>query len=309
MDGEKILILPAFGEMLHNCASIIMFLKEIGYRPTTIGCTSSGSILGAVACSSGFENTFNDYIRRFLSKLYTLNSKNYIKSYKLRSFSSGTMFQRGTDIPLSIIDFEFMRQPRLIISAYNIQTDETELFTTKPISSITTKSIDTIEDLTSIIRASMTLPGILPEYKMRDNTYYDSSVSGPSIIRELSELYSCYMNIIYISPKSTKLFNDRSFLGLLSGYRRNKLKEDIQFILDKLNKFPGILCENEGSTLYELRVAIEKGNSSIASLIVIYPNSERYINFTTLNKGELSRSVNQSYDEGFTFLQYFKTDE
>lgn len=314
IQSEKILILPAAGENLPNLGGIILALKEIGYRPTTIGCTSCGSIIGALICSSGIENTFQTFIRNFLSKFYDLSSKNYLRAEKLslrslsNSFKFGT-YSPGIDPPLSLIDFEFLHQPRLVIGVHNIQNDQTELFTTKALKGM--KSIETISDLLSVLRASMTLPGILSEYKIGENTYLDDSINGPSIYPRLSELYEKSINIVYVCPYDIKfpmqLF-PRQEIGIntIPGYRSSKYSSEIENLISELNRFPGPIQENSGNTIYELGIALDQASNSIANIILLFPRGLHSISYSSAEKGEISRKINLSYDDGFTFKQYFK---
>lgn len=301
---EKILVLPAAGENIPILGGLFLSLKEIGYRPTVLACTSSGSIIGTLICSSGIEKDFSEFLRAFLTSMYDLSSKNYIRSSNFNS----SKFRHGKDPNNGCFDFEFNRQPRLLIGAYNIEEDKTDIFSTKSISGCI--PVETTQDLLSIIRASINLPSILQEYKIGEKSYFDDSISGPSIIREIDYMYQKSMNIVYLCPINisfpTQIFSSEVITNLLPGYRRNKILEDIKNLKQELNRFPGPINENSGSTTYELRIAFEQASSSISSIIILYPRVVHSICYSSFEKGDLSRKTRQSYEDGFYFHQYFK---
>src|SRR5690606_28011746 len=131
------------------------------------------------------------------------------------------------------------------------------------------------------------------------------------ILPQLTELYEKSIDIIYICPYDIA-FPDQLFqrqetvLNILPGYRKTKYISDIDNLIQHLNRFPGPINENSGNTIFELGVALENASASIASIIIIFPRGVHTISYTQLEKGDLSRKINQCYDDGFTFKQYFK---
>lgn len=323
---EKVLILPASHEASPSQLAIILFLKEIGYRPDTIVCSSGGSVAASIACASGFERDPIEFKERCESLSNYISTKLYLRKHKkiitvpfsISALIYPTIYDKGSYPKSKPFDFDLEKQPQLIVGTKDASTNLNTIWYTKEYPSLShgnyeLKKIENIGTYLKVVRASCSIPGIVPPIKINNLKYEDSGMDSVSPFNCISEKYSNECHIIFVSPFdpfnsdiiSEPTNNIQETLKEVMGYRKNsKIKKNFKNCLRLLGDDETKIETNSGNTLHDLIIALANIYDTRKSVILIYPNRTHKVNLYNTRNGDYTKAMKNAYKDGFTFHQY-----
>ena len=322
---EKVLILPASHEFSPSQLALVVFLREIGYRPDTILCSSGGSIAATIACSAGFERDFPEFKQRIDSLSNYISTKLYLSKHRkiitipfsIYALLYPTIYNKGRDPKKTPFEFN-LNQTSIIIGTKNVDSGVNTIWYTKEYPATShgnyeLKKIENSSDYLKIVRASSSIPGIVPPIKIKGMKYQDSGMDTICPLECVIDKYSIECHLIFAVPFNPfDCFLDRNLsdniqetLKEVMGYRKNsKIKETFLQCLELLGNDESKIETNSGTSFHELIIALNNTDDCRKSIILIYPNKPYKVNLFNTRSGDYTKAMNNTYREGFSFSQY-----
>lgn len=322
---EKVLILPASHEYSSSQLSLIVFLREIGYRPDAILCSSGGAIAATIALAAGFERDFPEFKRRVDSLSNYISTKLYLSKHKkiinipfsISALLYPTIYDRGRDPKKSPFEFD-LNQTQVIIGTKNAESSVSTIWYTKEYPAIThgkyeLRKITDNKEYIKVVRASSSIPGIVPPIKIDGMKYEDSGMDTICPLECVIDKYLDECHLIFAAafdPFDSYLNhnepgNIQETLKEVMGYRKNsKLKETFIMCLELLGDNESKIETNSGNSFHELIIALNNTDNCRKSIILIYPNRNHRVDIFNTKNGDYTKAMNNAYRDGFSFKQY-----
>lgn len=319
---DKVLFLPASHEASPSQLALIVFLREIGYKPNTIVCSSGGAIAATLACAAEFERDINEFKDRLDSLCNYISTKLYLSKHKkiinipfsISALLYPTIYNRGKDYKHNPFQFDIDRT-QIIIGTKNTQTNLNTIWYTGGYPAVShgdyeLKKISDIREYIRVVRASSSIPGIVPPVKINGLKYHDSGMDNICPIECIIDKLRDECHLIFASPydpenlytQNTISENIQETLRDVMIYRKDsKLFSTFKILL---NLFHGNVETNSGNTLHELIIALSNTDNCKKSLIVIFPNKTHKVNLFDTQNGDYTKAMERAYKDGFSFRQY-----
>lgn len=331
------LVLPAAGSNIPVQGAAILKLKELGLIPDVICASSSGAIISVLACCAGFQAPLEDFKSNFFKKADMIKSEYYAKKwYKylpvfLAAAFKESFYDTGKQIPEELVDFDRDEQPLLFLGTSCLNTGKQTVWVSRDGEegfSITDedvlsyffcdfKSMQGIEMTERVVRASCSIPCLVPSVYISGMKYFDGGLESSSPFTALSSFYKSKMikfNVIYVYQYN--IYDHQSFIDNPS-FIFETVCDGLSELINGMNWETILYCVSKidnctfyaGKNSFDLATAIKISERAKSSFILMMPHVNVQSDIMSTKAGELSEKIRTCYDGDFLFMHWYEKGE
>lgn len=337
MNRTDTLVMPASGPKFCNQIAIVKHLLGCGYKPGRILGTSGGAVTAVSLIISDVqsvkcETTYKEFCCRLNTVLDTVDSSWYMTPWVSGAsilntcvgMFKGSLFDRGCGQSL-VDDFnvDISKQPETWLGTHCKNKAKSQVWCTKPQNDATIRPhgaryLDNdMGCVTRVCIASCAVPTIVPPVDIDGELHCDGGVSyasplGPCM-SAFEECQSSY-HIVYISPVRYSSQLDPHTEELEDDDIPNMFKSSVAGMVTQIhvpdrNNGLRFVGPNHTKTFgigrKALSSALKRSETCQRSFIELAPIDEVYVDFLTLESGDVSKTVEKAYHKGFTVRQWY----
>jgi hypothetical protein len=329
--------MPISGARFCNQIGIVKHLLGCEYKPDKIFGTSGGGVTAMLLLMADVNSivdkqTYLDFCVRLNGILNVIDSSWYMSPWVCGSSllntcvatTQGSLYDKGTgELFVGALNTDISKQPETWIGTYCRETASSQLWCTKSKKHAEIKLCgpvymnNDIKLVTKAVMASCAVPSIVPSVRINDRRYIDGGVGHASPLGPCMSVFEegqISFHIVYISParysskldpKTEELEDDdipnlikSSIAGMVTGIHIPDRNNGIRFVGPNYTKTVGIGRK-------ALKVALDKEAQCTRSFIELAPLKEIHLNFLDICKGDVHKSVKESYESGFSVRHWY----
>lgn len=329
-------VAPISGKYLVNQIALYIVLKDCGYIPDIILCSSGGAISSALSCATDFTLSADQFKEKLFSLTDKLEAKYFIKSWlpwpldKLPAVIPGlfntSIYNKGEDFPSELIDIDFNKQPEMWIGTYSVNTGNLTIWRTREKTQFDfrckfLKQYEGVkyikEDFKNVIRATAAIPCVVPPIEIDGGKYLDGGTLFASPLNIILDMYTqeekvLPYKVVYVScinrfKQTPDIANSRNIIDVLRG--------TVGELTTGLNLYDislGIEMVGNQNIKYEkgedynfLIEALSKANKVNRSFILLMPKEEHMLSLYDFNPGDITNLVKKSLQSGFIIEHWY----
>lgn len=321
-----ILINPISGGWIISQIAQYIVLRHEGYQPTTVMGGSGGGILcGAISAVANDSSTTE--INQIYDRLNIVSSKYFFRNKLpgmltfLTGIVSSSVYDHGEEFPESLFRLT-SNSPECIFTTFNVTTGKPAIFRHKGdnkkreifdleknlefAEKYEIKSQHMFEDA---VRASFSIPGVLPAVKISGDEFLDSGVLTPSPFNYLSKNIPKKSKIVYNSPFNlyntpSEIKNAMNVFFVMWGYMIDIM---VGAMLTEVNIGINLIGRNakckEGSDLKE---AMAVYNKCSRCFMLVHPENCVNINMLNFSGSDMVTAVSKLTESRMFYKIWYK---